>query len=163
MKRILIADEFSFCRQLFAFALQHHGYEVKTAEDGLGVIDSLKRERPDLVILEARLPKIDGLSVLRMMRASPDYREVPVFMLTGVENRQQILQAVQIGVQDYILKSKFDLDALLMRIRKCIGCVSGRPAIEEVWEEVGLPLGAGVPGTMEVPGEIAAAPGKQGR
>src|SRR3954454_23087494 len=94
MKKILIADEFSFGRQLFSFALEKHGYEVIAAEDGIGVIDALKREKPSLVILETRLPKIDGLAVLRMMRASEDFREIPVFVLTAVENRQQIVQAV---------------------------------------------------------------------
>jgi DNA-binding response OmpR family regulator len=100
VKKILIADEFLFGRQLFSYALKQHGYEVITAEDGLAVIDVLKREAPDLVILESRLPKIDGLSVLRMMRGSADFREIPVFMLTEMENRKQVLAAVQIGVED---------------------------------------------------------------
>ena len=63
MKKILIADELSFCRQLLSFALKQHGYEVVAVEDGLGLIDALKREKPDLVIMETRLPKIDGIAV----------------------------------------------------------------------------------------------------
>jgi DNA-binding response OmpR family regulator len=155
MKKILIADEVSYCRQLFSFALQKHGYEVITAEDGVAVIDALKREKPDLVIMESRLPKIDGLAVLRVMRSSGDFKHIPVFMLTALENRQQIMLAVQIGVQEYILKSQFDLATLLARIRKCIGSASGlvsRPAIEEVWEDVSEPL----TGSVEVPGEMDA-------
>jgi DNA-binding response OmpR family regulator len=160
MKKILIADEFSFCRQLFSYALKQHGYEVITAGDGLEVIDALKSGVPDLVILESRLPKIDGLAVLRIMRSSADYREVPVFMLTAVENRNQVLQAVQIGVQAYILKSRFDLDAMLSRIRKCIGGgrAASKAAIEEVWEDVMPPVREQ---TMEIPGEMDSAPCKR--
>jgi DNA-binding response OmpR family regulator len=150
MKKILLADELSYCRELLSFALRHHGYEVVTAEDGLEAIEAVKRDRPDLVILESRLPRADGLTVLRALRAKAEFRDLPIFMLTGAENRNQILQAMQIGVQAYLLKSQFDLAALLARIEKCI-----RP------EDIAKPAKKAPPQELatviEIPGDMEEA------
>jgi CheY-like chemotaxis protein len=109
MKKILIADELSICRQLLSFALRHHGYEVVAVEDGASALEAVKKERPDLAILGLHLPKIDGLNVIRTLRANPDSAKLPIFILTHAVGRNPILEAGQLGVQAYILKSQFDL------------------------------------------------------
>jgi len=121
MKTILLVDNISFCRELFSLALRRAGYDVSTASDGLEALDIVKSKMPDLIIMDAKMPNMDGLTTLRVLRSTPDFRTIHVFMLTTLEDRTHILQASKIGVQEYILKSQFALDTMLARIEKYIG------------------------------------------
>ncbi len=142
MKTVLFVDRLSFSRELFSLALQRTGYEILTASDGIGALDLMKSRLPDIVILDARLPNVDGLSVVRVMRTIPELREVPVFMLTTLDDHQHIKQALASGVQEYISKAQFSLDDLLARMAKYVGNGgAGSPVnpSEELWEPIDAP------------------------
>jgi two-component system, sensor histidine kinase and response regulator len=133
MKKILLVDNLSFCRELFSLALTRAGYDTQTASDGLEALDIVKTKKPDLIIMDAKMPNMDGLTTLRVLRSTAEFKTIPVFMLTTLEDRTHILHACQIGVQEYILKSQFALDAMLTRIEKYIGppkSTAPKPSVE---------------------------------
>ena len=148
MKTIVVVDDSSFCRELLALALRKAGYEVITAAVGLDAMPQMLRDKPDLVLLDLRLPDMDGLKTLRIIRSSPSLKNVPVFILSEEEHRACIVQATQIGIQAYILKSQFVLDKFLQRVQSQIGVgVVHRPmmapatsptsaAIAEIWGQI---------------------------
>lgn len=141
MKTILVVDDVPFCRELFSMALQRSGYEVLTAVDGVEGLGVLKSKSIDLVILDAQMPNMDGLDMLRIMRQSPDLKALPVLMLTSLDDKQHIVRAAAIGLQGYILKTQFSLDKMLQRIERHIGPAKEEakplPAgVEEVWDTV---------------------------
>jgi CheY-like chemotaxis protein len=143
MKTVLFVDRLSFCRELFSLALQRTGYEIVTASDGIGALDIMKNQAPDLVILDARLPNVDGLSVVRVMRSIPELKDVPVFMLTALDDHQHMKQALASGVQEYILKGQFSLTDILTRMAKYIGGGGAGAPINpsvELWEPIDAPL-----------------------
>ncbi|MGH9370749.1 MAG: response regulator transcription factor [Vicinamibacterales bacterium] len=83
--RILVVDDDRGIRQLYRAALMLAGFQVETAEDGLGALRRIDEGRPDLVVLDLHMPRIDGLAVLSELRANSDTVNVPVVVVTGTE------------------------------------------------------------------------------
>jgi DNA-binding response OmpR family regulator len=85
-QRILVVDDDRAIRQLYRAALMFAGFQVETAEDGLGALRRIDEERPDLVVLDLHMPNIDGLAVLSEIRANSETIGVPVVVVTGTES-----------------------------------------------------------------------------
>ena len=92
-------------------------YEVITINSGVRALKYLEQEKPDLILLDIQLPEKDGIETLREMRAMPDRADIPVIMLTGVEDKGTVLESAKLGIRDYILKP-FHSEELLKRIRR---------------------------------------------
>ena len=84
MTRILVVDDETNLRHTVSYALRREGYEVASAEDGEKGLELFRSNRPDLVVLDVMLPRMDGLAVCRAIRRESD---VPVIMLTARDNR----------------------------------------------------------------------------
>jgi HD-like signal output (HDOD) protein/CheY-like chemotaxis protein len=120
MKTILIVDDSAICREPIAAALRLKGYKTVCAADGLEALAAMEKERPALILLDISMPRMDGLTLLAAMRKHPEYKAVPVILLTAVQDRDTILRARDLGVRDYLLKSHFSLDQLMVRVGKHI-------------------------------------------
>jgi DNA-binding response OmpR family regulator len=81
--RILIADDSDGQRHLLGYALRHDGYQVSEAMDGAQALDFLLREPFDLAMLDVTMPVVDGLTVCRMVRATPTLRDLPIIVLSA--------------------------------------------------------------------------------
>lgn len=92
-------------------------YEVITINSGVRALKYLEQEKPDLILLDIQMPQKDGIETLREMRAMPDRADIPVIMLTGVEDKGTVLESAKLGIRDYILKP-FHSEELLKRIRR---------------------------------------------
>ena len=92
-------------------------YEVITINSGVRALKYLEQEKPDLILLGIQMPQKDGIETLREMRAMPDRADIPVIMLTGVEDKGTVLESAKLGIRDYILKP-FHSEELLKRIRR---------------------------------------------
>lgn len=117
MKKILVVDDMAIFREPIAASLRREGYESICASDGRQALNLLCGQRPDLILLDIAMPVMDGLSLLRAIRKQPNLRNIPVIMLTALSERETLTQAIQVGVQGYLLKSQFSLDDLLERVR----------------------------------------------
>jgi DNA-binding response OmpR family regulator len=113
MKKILIVDDDQGIRMLYAYELGEEGYEVTTCGDGSRLMESIKKERPDLVLMEIRLGKYDGLDLLQDIRNA--YEELPVIICTAYPSFMHDLKSV--AADDYVLKS-LDLKELKLKIEK---------------------------------------------
>jgi DNA-binding response OmpR family regulator len=109
MSRVLVVDDEPELVNLLREFLTLKGYEVVTAADGPEALQVLKAERPHVVLLDIRLPPMNGLEVLRQLRTID--QEVRVIMITGVAGAETGRAALQLGATDYILKP-IDLDYL---------------------------------------------------
>jgi two-component system alkaline phosphatase synthesis response regulator PhoP len=102
--RVLVVDDEEDVRNLVAFNLRAAGMDVLFAENGTDAIGSIRRDRPDLVVLDLMLPEIDGLSVCEMIRKLPEGADTPVIMLTAwVTDRARVV-GMQAGANDYLTK-----------------------------------------------------------
>jgi putative two-component system response regulator len=111
--RILVADDQEETRRVLQRALTALGYEVEVACDGIEALAKLPLGA-DLVLLDARMPGLDGFEVARRIRADPDCADLPIIMVTGLDSREDRLRAVEAGVNDFIAKP-FELTELRVR------------------------------------------------
>ncbi|MFL5802380.1 MAG: response regulator [Roseiflexaceae bacterium] len=113
---ILIADDDPIGREMLAVLLAPQGYRLIYAGDGAEALAQAELLPPDLVLLDAMMPKMDGFEVCRRLRADPLLREVPVIMLTALDDRESRLQAIEAGADDFISKP---FDRIELQARVC--------------------------------------------
>ncbi|MBC2723616.1 sigma-54 dependent transcriptional regulator [Desulfosporosinus sp.] len=132
MRKILIADDEANMRWVLERALSKAGYDVETAEDGQIALDRAFSERPDLVLVDLKMPKIDGLSVLK--RLKEHYPDLMIVMMTAHGNTATAVEAMKSGAHDYLMKP-FDIDELLITVRKAFEVESLREQVDYLKEE----------------------------
>lgn len=113
-KRILAVDDNAIVLSRIESTLCND-YEVVTVNSGARALKYLKEEKPDLILMDIQMAQKDGIETLRDIRAMEDRKDIPVIMLTGVEDRDFVLESAKLGIEDYILKP-FYSDVLLKRI-----------------------------------------------
>ena len=116
--RILIADDDPLLRALLVHRLSTDGHEIMTAEDGAQALTLIGEQRPDLIVLDALMPVMDGFEVLRRIKAG-GVTDAPVIMLTALKREQDIVGALKLGAADYLVKP-FIPDELGHRIRRLL-------------------------------------------
>ena len=116
---ILIADYDELLLGLIGFKLTSQGYTVLTALDGKAALATAIDHRPDLVVLGAMLPVLDGLEVLRRLRRERSMASVPIVVLTARRQDREVLAALALGADDYLVKP-FIPGELVARIGKLL-------------------------------------------
>jgi len=117
--RVLVIDDDPNLRMLVHSALRHDGYKVAEAEDGEQGLLSVRATRPDLILLDVNMPKMDGFAVLNQLRSASETRDIPVLMLTVQDNEASTRAAFDAGAADYLAKP-FTVPQLTARVRACI-------------------------------------------
>lgn len=112
---LLVEDE-RMIREMIALDLQEEGASVTTAADGAEAIEILRRERPDLILLDILMPRKDGFAVLEFLRSQAI--PVPVVMLTNLSSPDQERACRNLGAKDFIIKSELDTGELWERVQK---------------------------------------------
>ncbi len=120
--RVMVVDDEPNITELVALGLRYEGFEVLTAGDGRGALRTILESRPAVMILDVRLPDIDGFEVCRRLRA--DGIRVPVIFLTARDGTEDKIAGLTIGGDDYLTKP-FSLDELIARVRAIVRRTSG--------------------------------------
>ena len=101
---ILVVDDEPDLVQLVSLRLKIAGYDVMAAYDGQEALDQVKRTRPDLIILDLMLPKLDGYKVCRLLKFDERYKEIPVLIFTARAQEQDVKMAIECGAEAYMMK-----------------------------------------------------------
>ncbi|MED7923021.1 response regulator transcription factor [Nonomuraea sp. LP-02] len=112
--RLLVVDDEPALREALQSSLEFEGYKVVTANDGQAALDELARTSYDAVLLDVMMPRLDGLTACRRLRASGNH--IPVLMLTARDAVGDRVSGLDAGADDYLVKP-FELDELLARVR----------------------------------------------
>ncbi|HET6246582.1 MAG TPA: HDOD domain-containing protein [Tepidisphaeraceae bacterium] len=118
MSLILVIDDMAVIREPIAASLRAAGHQTLCAGDGHEALAALATARPDLVLLDLAMPGMDGMAVLRALRAQSATAKLPVILLTASTDKEYVVEAARLGVRDYVLKSRFSLPDLLARVEK---------------------------------------------
>lgn len=103
-KKILIVEDDYFIREMYSLPFKKEGFEVLEAADGVEAIQKVHDQKPEFVLLDLMLPRKDGMSVLREMNVGNDTVNIPVIVLTNLENPEKREEAKRLGAKDYLLK-----------------------------------------------------------
>ncbi|NKQ34274.1 MAG: response regulator transcription factor [Chloroflexi bacterium] len=99
--KVLVIDDDRSLADIIAFALRREGYEVSLAFDGAAALQQWRSQQPDIIVLDLNLPKVDGFTICRRIRAEED---TPIIMLTVRDDEDDIVRGLELGADDYMLK-----------------------------------------------------------
>jgi signal transduction histidine kinase len=116
MSTVLIVDDNPTARETLVAMLEGEGYDLHLAKDGIQALDMLKQLQPDLILLDVMMPGMDGFEVCRRIRAAPHVAEVPIILLTALDDRDSLLRGIESGADDFLSKPA-DRRELMARVR----------------------------------------------
>jgi len=119
MKKILIADDRSEVVELVKVTLEGEGYQTIDASDGREALEKIGKEKPDLILLDIIMPRMDGFEVLSKVKKDPKTKDIPVIMLTAKGQKIDKEKGGILGAQDYIIKP-FSPSRLLRKIEEIL-------------------------------------------
>ncbi|NGX16203.1 response regulator [Wenzhouxiangella sp. XN24] len=120
MATILAVDDSTSMRQMLAFTLQHAGHEVHEAGDGQAALDLAKTTAMDLVISDVNMPVMDGITLVKSLRALPDFRFTPILLLTTEASPEKKMEGKTAGATGWIVKP-FNPEQLLATVQRVLG------------------------------------------
>ena len=118
-RRILVCDDDEMLVDLLVYRLEGRGFEVLVARDGGQAITLAESERPDAIVLDAMMPVMNGEQVLRQFRSNEANRSIPVVMLTARRQERDIVGALELGANDYLIKP-FIPEELISRLNRLL-------------------------------------------
>ena len=104
--RVLFVEDDPSVAQMYKLKLELDGYSVDVASDGEKALELARQDRPDIVFLDIRLPKLDGFGVLEALRKDPKTANLPVVILSNYSEKELIDRGLQLGALDYLIKTQ---------------------------------------------------------
>ena len=120
MAHILIVDDDPDACEVASRLLTQNGYEVRSVPNGREALAELVSDTPDLVLLDLRMPEMDGLTLLEVIRSYLRWSDLPVIIVTAYANDPSATRAAQLGVRHVFSKANYRLEDLLARVREYV-------------------------------------------
>jgi DNA-binding response OmpR family regulator len=124
--RILLAEDDRLLSKAASAALRRRGFEVLQAADGEETLDQARRERPDLILLDVIMPKLQGFEVLTQLKADPQVAAIPVVMLSNLGQQSDVDEALRAGAADYWIKADLRGDQLAAKVAALLEGLQGK-------------------------------------
>jgi len=132
-KKIMAVDDERHIVRLIQVNLERAGYQVVTAFDGPEALKKVDTEKPDLIVLDVMMPKMDGFEVLKRLQANPESREIPIIMLTAKAQDADVFRGWSSGVSAYLTKPFNPLE-LITFVKRILSGHDEYDEGERVWE-----------------------------
>ncbi len=127
MAKILVAEDERDIRDLITFTLRFSGFEVVPAIDGADAVDKAAVERPDLILMDVRMPRMTGYEACKQLKNNPVTANIPVVFLSAKGQETEVRTGLDVGATEYILKP-FAPDQLAARVREVLQRNASRSA-----------------------------------
>lgn len=120
MSKILFVEDEPTLQKTLGDVLAKEGYEIKTAFDGETGLVLAREFKPDLMLLDLILPKKDGFTVLKEMKADEELKYIPVIVLTNLEGTSDVEKVLELGATTYLVKANYDLGEVVARVKQAL-------------------------------------------
>lgn len=118
--KVLIVDDDAFLAGIYATKLELEGFEVASARDGEEGVKVALEEKPDLILLDVLMPKLDGFEVLKRLKSEETTKDIPVIMLTNLGQKEDVEKGISEGAVDYLIKAHFVPAEAVAKIKKVL-------------------------------------------
>ncbi len=119
-KKILLVEDDSFLISMYTTKFELENFEVVAAEDGEKGLGLAAEEKPDIILLDILLPKMNGFEVLKELKNNKETNQIPVILLTNLSQKNEIEQGLALGAQDYLIKAHFMPSEVMDKIKKVL-------------------------------------------
>ena len=120
-QKILLIEDETIIMELLQKKLIGAGFDVTVARDGKAGLDALREAKPDLVLLDIIMPKMTGFEVMEEMQKDPELKDIPVIIISNSGQPVEISKIKQLGARDWLIKTEFDPEEVIKKIRQQIG------------------------------------------
>ena len=119
-KKIVVVEDDQILLKALNIGLLSNDFEVLSAKDGEAGLDVVKKEKPDLVLLDLILPKMHGFEVLKALKSDKSTKNIPVIILSNLGQDSDVEKGMDLGAKDYFVKASTDLSELAEKINKIL-------------------------------------------
>jgi len=118
MKTILFIEDEPGLQRTLGDVLRRNGYKVINALNGEIGLKLLEKEKPDLILLDLVLPKMNGFEVLKELKANPETKEIPVIVLTNLGTIEDVNRVVELGANTYLIKAQYTIEEVIQKVKR---------------------------------------------
>ncbi|MFH0852120.1 MAG: response regulator [bacterium] len=118
--KILIVEDDPFLAEMYSTKLSQEKFEVELATDGKEALKKAEAVKPDLMLLDIVLPKMDGFEVIEKMKKDPVLRSIKIIALTNLGQKEEVEKGLELGVADYIVKAHFTPTEVINKVKKVL-------------------------------------------
>lgn len=118
--KVAIVEDDTFLAGMYEQKFRMEQMNPLMAYDGEAGLELVKKEKPDIVLLDIMMPKMDGWEVLQALRAEPSTKAIPVIMLTNLGQKEDVDLALKYGANDYLIKAHFNPQEVIDRVREIV-------------------------------------------
>ena len=120
MKKILIIEDDPFLSEMYATKFNQSGFQTELATDGKKGLEKIKTSKPDLILLDIVLPKMDGFEILKKIKKDSKLKEIPLILLTNLGQKNEVEKGLALGADEYIVKAHFTPTAVVAKVKKIL-------------------------------------------
>ena len=120
-KKILLIEDEEIIIDLLQKKLTKEGYEISVARDGEEGLEVMKKTKPNLVLLDIIMPKMGGFEVMEAMTKEPELKNIPVIIISNSGQPVELDKAQKLGAKDWLIKTEFDPQEVIEKVKKQIG------------------------------------------
>lgn len=117
-KKILIVDDEELVVKVLTRKLKEEGFEVYAAYDGHEALLKVAKDKPDLILLDIIMPKLDGISVLKKLKAQDQTKNIPVIILTNLYDDKKVAEVLRTGNTDYLIKVEHPVNEIIRKVKE---------------------------------------------
>lgn len=118
--KVLIIEDDSYISDMYKIKLESENFEVVVAEDGVKGLNELETYRPDMILLDVVMPKVDGFSVLKSIKNTEAIKNIPVVMLTNLGQKDNVERGFALGASGYIIKAHFTPSEVVKKVKEIL-------------------------------------------
>ncbi len=117
---ILLVEDDVFLSNIYQKKFEMEGFKISTADNGEKGLADAKRKKPDIILLDVLLPKLDGFAVLEKLKEDPATKEIPVILLTNLGQKDDVEKGLESGAADYLIKAHFKPSEVVDKVKKIL-------------------------------------------
>lgn len=119
--RVLLVEDDVFLASIYQKKFEMEGYKISVAEDGEKGLADAKKKKPDIILLDILLPKLDGFAVLEQLKADASTKNIPVVLLTNLGQKDDVEKGLEAGAADYLIKAHFKPSEIIDKVKQVLG------------------------------------------
>ncbi|MBU0545637.1 response regulator [Patescibacteria group bacterium] len=117
---VLLVEDDTFLIDIYKKKFEMEGFKVSISDNGEKGLADIKKKKPDIVMLDILLPKLDGFVVLEKMKADAETKNIPVILLTNLGQKDEVEKGLKLGAEDYMIKAHFKPSEIVDKVRKVL-------------------------------------------
>ena len=115
--KVLIVEDEEILLTALSEELKQEGFDAVGAKDGMEGVSMAVSEKPDLILLDLVMPRLDGIGALKQIKENPETKDIPVVILTNLSDYDKVSEALSLGAMDYLVKANYRLEELVAKIK----------------------------------------------